>query len=105
MTMLQVQDEWVPRVVVKLTDAPRSYIVRGPSGREYRRNRKHLRRVETSVLAPSSDDDDENESTVQPEQTQETVEPGTDNLPQEPVRTSRGRMVRESARYQDFIKP
>ena len=29
---MQVQNQWVPEVVVRLTDAPRSYIVRGPNG-------------------------------------------------------------------------
>ena len=105
---IQVEDQWVPGVVVKLADAPRSYIVRGPNGREYRRNHKHLRKVSQASETLSIDDDDENEgATEQVEQTQENTVQTDSNAgvtTQEPVRTSRGRIVKEPTRYQDFVR-
>jgi len=100
---IEVQDQWVPGVVVKLTDAPRLYLVRGPNGREYHRNRKHLRRVEKASVA---DDDDERESIVQSEQVQVSIQlpTSTDTVPQESITTSRGQIVKEPTRYQDFVK-
>ena len=46
---IQMQGRWVPGVVIRQAETPRSYVVRGPSGHEYRRNRKHLRKVVESV--------------------------------------------------------
>ena len=46
---IQMQGRWVPGVVIRLAETPRSYIIKGPSGHEYRRNRKHLRKVAESV--------------------------------------------------------
>ena len=106
---IQVQDQWVPGVVVRLIDTPRSYIVRGHNGREYRRNRRHLRRVDKKQVTPSVDDDDEdheNASTDQAEQAQDSTElpQSADTMSEEPVRTSRGRIVKQPTRYQNFVK-
>ena len=96
-------------VVVRLTDTPRSYIVRGHNGQEYRCNCKHLRRVDKKQVIPSVDDDDEdyeNESTDQAKQAQDSIElpASADTMSEEPVRTSRGRIVKEPTRYQNFVK-
>ena len=47
---IQVEDQRILRIVVKLADAPRSYIVRGTSGQEYRHNCKHLKKVDKTVV-------------------------------------------------------
>ena len=40
---MQVNNKWLPVVVTDVAKTPRSYVVRRPDGRKYRRNRKHLR--------------------------------------------------------------
>ena len=40
---MQVNSKWLPIVVTDMAKTPRSYVVRRPDGRMYRRNRKHLR--------------------------------------------------------------
>ncbi|KAL5496414.1 hypothetical protein EMCRGX_G012692 [Ephydatia muelleri] len=40
---MQVSNKWLPVVVTDVTKTPRSYVVKRPDGRKYRRNRKHLR--------------------------------------------------------------
>ena len=52
-----MQGRWVPGVVVRQAESPCSYMVKGPSGREYRRNHKHLRKVVESVPVPIDIDD------------------------------------------------
>ena len=87
---MQVKDQWVPGKVVKLADTPRSYIVRGPSGQEYRCNHRHLKKVDKTIVTSSADDEDESGPA---EQAQENVEPAdvfgsTDLMTREPTRTS-----------------
>ena len=44
--LMQVKDTWHPAKVVKICkNTPRSYIVTTPQGKSYRRNRRHLRKV------------------------------------------------------------
>ena len=40
---MQVSNKWLPVVVTDVTKTPRSYVVKRPDERKYRRNRKHLR--------------------------------------------------------------
>ena len=40
---MQVNSKWLPVVVTDMAKTPRSYVVRRPDGRMYRRNHKHLR--------------------------------------------------------------
>jgi len=42
---MQVQNRWVPGIVVQKASTPRSYIVRRLNGQEYCRNHKYLRKV------------------------------------------------------------
>ena len=44
--LMQVKDTWHPAKVAKICqNTPRSYIVTTPQGKSYRRNRRHLRKV------------------------------------------------------------
>lgn len=42
--------DWVPATVIKTTEYPRSVLVETSTGRKYRRNTHHLRRVQPTVL-------------------------------------------------------
>ena len=86
--------------MIRLAETPRSYIIKGPSGHEYRRNRKHLRKVAKSVpMTLNMDipyDDPEQQANV-PEAHGEP--PVTNN-----DRTSCGQTVRAPRRYQDYVR-
>ena len=72
--MMRDKDRWKPAKVISRT-APRSYIIKTPTGQIYRRNRRHLRKsrkvsgqVEHESTEEWSDDDvmigdDQNENT------------------------------------------
>ena len=103
---IQMNGEWVQGRVIKLAGTPRSYIVEGPGGREYRRNRRHLKKTFQLPSATSVDDDDDVEA--QPGEL-ETVEqsnnpPPSVNSPPPSVVTSTGRTIRAPPRYQDFVR-
>ena len=100
--------EWIPGTVKGLAGTPRSYIVVGPGGREYRRNRKHLRKVCPQLTISTSVDDENDEVPIHPVE-QDTIEQDignnhndTDAPPQ--LVTSRGRVVRAPTKYNDFVK-
>ena len=42
---IQMGGEWILGTVKRLAGTPRSYIVEGPGGREYRQNCRHLRKA------------------------------------------------------------
>ena len=91
-----MQARWVLGVVIHQAETLLSYIVSGPSGHEYRRNCKHLRKVVESVPTTINMDivcdDSERQANV--------TEP-VDKLPvTNNDRTSRGRTVRPPSRYQ-----
>ena len=97
---IQMQGRWVPGVVIRQAETPRSYVVRGPSGREYRRNCKHLRKVVESVPSTMNMDIVYDDSEQQASVTEPVDElPVTNNY-----RTSHGRTVRPPSRYQDYVK-
>lgn len=50
---LKPDSHWQPGVISRLTDTPRSYIVKSPSGAEYRRNRAHILKPSPPVLQRS----------------------------------------------------
>ena len=60
---MQLQDRWIPCTVVRQADAPRPYVVKGLNGQEYRRNRKHLRRVNEPPLTTVDVDDVDRQTT------------------------------------------
>ena len=97
---MQVQDKWVPCTVVRQADTPRSYIVKGLNGQEYRRNRKHLRKVNGPPLTTIDVEDTEPAPQLPP------VEPpnGVTTTANESHVTSRGRIVKVPTRYRDFVK-
>ena len=99
---MQVQGHWIPAVVVREADTPHSYIVQTSEGRNYRRNRKHLRKSTNPATDLTSDNDDDFEVSAEPTSSNELNEPGT--LPPPDRQTQRGRTVRIPARYQDFVK-
>ena len=80
----------------------------GPGGREYRRNRKHLRKVCPQLTISTSVDDENDEVPIRPVE-RDTIEQDvgnnhndTDAPPQ--LVTSRGRVVRAPTKYNDFVK-
>ena len=97
---IQMEGRWVPGVVIHQAETSCSYIVREPSGRKYRRNRRHLRKVVESVPTTMNMDivcDDLEQQANVTELVDEA--PVTNNY-----RTSRGRTVRPPSRYQDYVK-
>jgi len=99
---MQVQNRWVPGTVVRKANTPRSYVVRGLNGQEYRRNRKHLRKVNEPSPVPV-DIDDIDEPTLQ-QQEPPQVEQSINSPVIEGNRTSYGRVIRPPARYQNFVR-
>ncbi len=97
---IQMQGRWVPGVVICKADTPRSYIVKGPNGHEYRRNRKHLRKVAESVPETMDMDipcDNSEQQAIVTEHPDEL--PVTNN-----ERTPSGRTVKTPRRYQDYVR-
>ena len=97
---IQMQGRWVPGVVVRQAETPRSYIVKGPSGHEYRRNRKHLRKVAESVPMNIYMDIPCDDSEQQANVTEPSDEPPVTNND----RTLSGRTVKTPRRYQDYVR-
>ena len=97
---IQMQGRWVPGVVIRQAETPRSYVVRGPRGHEYRRNRKHLRKVAESVPLLMNMDLTNDYSEPQPSQ----PEPADGSPVTENNRTSCGRSVRPPGRYRDYVR-
>ena len=89
---MQVQDEWIPCTVVRQANAPRLYVVNGP---EYRRNRKHLRRVNEPPLTTIDVED------VEPPPQLPSVEQPNGTMT---TAMSKGRIVRTPSRYKDFVR-
>ena len=52
---------WLPAVVTKVSDSPRSYVITTPKGQTYRRNRRHIRPAHTTQEDEKSDSDDDTE--------------------------------------------
>ena len=93
---IQIQGRWVPGVVIgRAETTPHSYVARGPSGHEYRRNRKHLREVAESVPLLINMDLTNDNSQKQPSQLEPVDEPPLN----ENNRTSHGKTVRPPSRY------
>ena len=52
---------WLPAVVTKVTDSPRSYVITTPKGQIYQRNRRHLRPAHTTHEDEKSDSNNDTE--------------------------------------------
>ena len=103
---MQVQGHWIPAVVVREAGTPHSYIVQTRDGRNYRRNRKHLRKSTNPATDIASDNDDDFKVSAEPTSSNELNEPEMPlaTLPPPDRQTQRGRTIRIPARYQDFVK-
>ena len=82
---IQMRGRWVPGVLISQAEIPRSYVVRGTSGRQYRRNRKHLRKVVESVPTTMNmdivcDDSEQQANVTEPVDELITTEPHVDEL-------------------------
>ena len=97
---IQMQGRWVPGVIIRQAETPRSYIVKGPSGREYQRNRKHLRKVNESIPLPMDIDDTDENPTPPPVSTNHSG----DSPMSTTIRTSGGRTIRTPRRYKDYVR-
>ena len=95
-----MQGRWVPGVVVRQAETPHSYMVKGPSGHEYRRNRKHLRKVVESVPVPIYIDNTYGDP---PPQAISANDPN-DSPSIGSNQSSGGRIIRAPRRYQDNVR-
>jgi len=95
-----MQNRWVPGVVICQAETPHSYVVRGLRGHEYRRNRKHLRKVAESVPLLMNMDLTNDYSRSQPSQ----PEPVDGSPVIENNRTSCDHTVRPPERYRDYVR-
>ena len=91
---------WVPGVVIRQAETPRSYIVKGPSGHEYRRNRKHLKKVVEHAPIPMDIDDTGDDPTPQAI----SVNQSNDMPSNSSNQTAGGRIIRTPRRYQDYVR-
>lgn len=48
---------WQPAVVLHKHEQPRSFVIRTPDGRQYRRNRRHLRKTDEKTFPSSTEPD------------------------------------------------
>lgn len=115
---IQRGETWQPAVVLNKHEQPRSFVVRTPDGRQYRRNRKHLRRTdETSFPYTNEQDIYQNidpgrkdcgrqekntqspEHTVVADPTNETPVGQSETLSYQTTRS--GRQVKPPARYRE----
>ena len=120
---MQVSNKWLPVVVTDVTKTPRSYVVKRPDGRKYRRNRKHLRakyqvrnnpynatktQGETSK-GGTEDGVVQNKDLQQATPTEEGTDMGGDVQPEHEVSQNvvnqEGRTMKPPQRYTDYVKP
>ena len=100
---IQMNGEWIPGTVKRLAGTPRSYVVEVPGDREYRRNRRHLKKVclqlttSTSVDVPTFPAEQD-----MIEQDKSDNHNDIDAPPQ--LVTLRGCVVKVPTRYNDFVK-
>uniref|UniRef100_A0A8C7ZN50 Gypsy retrotransposon integrase-like protein 1 n=1 Tax=Oryzias sinensis TaxID=183150 RepID=A0A8C7ZN50_9TELE len=105
---MQIRRGWEPAVIVHQREEPRSYTVRTPSGNTLRRNRRHLRKTNSSLFKDTTLNLD---SDGLFSQNPESVDPPACDSPQKsssesmentaPYFTRSGRAVIRPARYRD----
>ena len=96
------QAAWTRGTVIRKHEAPRSYVIKGENGTEYRRNRRHLRKTREHQADPDSPDiDDPQDPIPQPTTNAERYDiqiPIAPNPPQ--LKTSRyGRRINQNPNY------
>ena len=94
---IQVQNKWVPGVVIQEAETAHSYIVREPTGREYRKNHKHLQKVPEYIPVPIDIDDTNENAELQHVSSDHTSDPSR-NI------TNRGCTIRAPVRYKDYVR-
>lgn len=102
---MQRGESWQPAMVLHKHEQPRSFVVRTPDGRVYRRNRKHLRKTTEKTFTMDGHDNNLEEDT----QTQPNISVTVTNMnpddtlkarsETESYRTRSGRAVNLPARY------
>ncbi|KAJ3609972.1 hypothetical protein NHX12_022066 [Muraenolepis orangiensis] len=100
---MQTRRGWEPAVVMHERDKPRSYVVQTPSGKTFRRNRRHLRKIHPS-LCVDTDPDEHSEvmfpQTPRPVGSPARAPPVSPDDPPAP-HTRGGRVVSQPTRYRD----
>jgi len=99
---IQMNGEWVTGRVIKLAGMPRSCIVEGPGGQQYRGNRRHLKKTPVQLPRTTSLNHDDNDNVETYPVEQDTVE--QPNSPSQHVVLSRGRIIKPPSRFQDFVR-
>ena len=112
---MQSGNSWKPAVVLSEHGQPRSYVVRTPEGRVFRRNRRHLRETAEREFPSSADRQDanmdmdcENSSHATQENARAEISThtpqrrsDTTNSFSQPYHTRSGRLVKTPARFRE----
>ncbi|XP_053374213.1 uncharacterized protein K02A2.6-like [Mercenaria mercenaria] len=104
-------DKWQEGKVKSKHDTPRSYIVENKDGKQYRRNRRHLRsskvpvQIEPDIPPQASlDNNTQNmQNASEPEQQQHTDAHISENLPKPTITTRSGREIKQPSRFRDYV--
>ena len=97
---VQRENKWEPGVVTDHTNTPRSYHVRTERG-EYRRNRKHLMKINEIPIRSDGNLEDDYETNVDDNTQSDEREPSTSKP--KPYVTRYGRTVKTPARFKDYV--
>ena len=102
---VQIGKQWKPAVVTSASSEPRSYNVKTPDGRNYRRNRRHIMSSKLTRCEQSSFDDNwpgcestVNEHPSLPEHDSEAPEQNSNNDPSSESVSESGPTLRRSQR-------
>lgn len=120
--LIQNEKKWIAGKIEQRHSHPRSYLVKATNGRQYRRNRRHIRptradfQPKQSVLSPevpdTVSDEHHSDSKAKPEREphvgpmeppEETAAPHSPSVtsPPVPLVTRSGRVVRIPSRFED----
>ncbi|ROL51227.1 Tripartite motif-containing protein 29 [Anabarilius grahami] len=109
---MQKGDSWKPAVVLEKHEQPRSFVVKTPDGKLFRRNRRHLRKTretDSSTFEKSADMDTDSQQSVDASQSNaldskdiSNERNGNESVEKEQAyRTRSGRIVRIPEKYKD----
>lgn len=109
---MQKGDSWKPAVVLEKHEQPRSFIVKTPDGKLFRRNHRHLRKTretDSSTFEKSVDMDTDSQQSVDASQSNaldskdiSNKRNGNESVEKEQAyRTRSGRNVKIPAKYKD----
>ncbi|KAK7879228.1 hypothetical protein WMY93_033987 [Mugilogobius chulae] len=101
---MQTERGWRPAIVTTTRTEPRSYNIVTPSGQQYRRNRRHLRKTPSDIQVYTEPDQVEDEQISIPA-TGADERPVVEQPPSPPmtVQTRSGRITRPPERFKDFV--